>query len=149
MAHRGRAVGVDFSTEQLGLAAERAPNAAVVRGDIAALPFAAESFDAVVSLGVLMHLPNDEQDRALSELVRVLRPGSRLFVSDGAGAWVGENPDWMGAGVTMTWEITGIDAVVARLAEIGFEVLERTSTADELSDDDQATQGLALAELPE
>lgn len=143
----GRAVGIDFSTEQLRLAAERAPMAALVRGDIAALPFESDGFDAVVSLGVLMHLPNDEQDAALAEFARVLRPGSRLIVSDGAGSWAGENPDWLGAGVTMSWEITGIDVVAARLEAMGFEVLERTSTADELSEDDDATQGLALAEL--
>lgn len=146
LTSRGRAVGMDASSGQLELAAEAAPDAALVRGDVAALPFGADSFDAVVSLGVLMHLPNDEQDDAIVEFARVLRPGGRLLVSDGTGSWAGSNEDWLGADVTMTWEITGIDAVATALESAGFDLLERTRTADELADDDDASQGLALAE---
>ena len=43
------------------------------------LPFADESFDAVLCSGVLMHVA--DQPRALSEFVRVLRPGGRLVIS--------------------------------------------------------------------
>lgn len=147
LTDHSRAIGLDFSAEQLDLAAETAPEAAVVRGDTAALPFAADSFDAAVSLGVLMHLPDAVQDAAIGEFERVLRPGGRLLVSDGAGSWVGENPDWLGSGVTMTWEIAGIDAVATALEDVGFELLERTASRDELAEDDDASQGLLLAEL--
>lgn len=140
-------VGLDFSAEQLDIAVETAPEAAVVRGDTAALPFAADSFDAAVSLGVLMHLPGGVQDASIGEFARVLRPGGRLLVSDGAGSWVGENPDWLDSGVTMTWEIAGIDAVATELEGAGFELLDRTATTDELAEDDDASQELVLAEL--
>lgn len=147
LAERGRAIGLDFSPEQLDIAAETVPTAALVRGDLATLPFGPESFDAAVSLGVLMHLPNDEQAEAIAEFARVLRPGGRLLVSDGTGSWAGENPDWLGAGVTMTWEITGIDVVAGQLEAVGFEILAREESSDELAEDDDASQGLALAEL--
>jgi SAM-dependent methyltransferase len=147
LTDRCRAVGLDLSSKQLRLAARTAPDAALVRGDLAALPFGTDRFDVAVSLGVLMHLPDVEQDAALAEFARVLRPGGRLVVSDGTGAWRGEHDDWLADGVTMSWEITGIDAVLEGLEAVGFERLERTVTTDELAEDDDAGQGLALLEL--
>lgn len=53
--------------------------ARAVRGDAYALPFADDSFDAVIAAEVLEHLPEDE--RAMAELFRVLRPGGLLAVT--------------------------------------------------------------------
>lgn len=143
-----RGVGLDVSATQLALAAERAPGAALTRGDLATLPFADDAFDGVVSLGALLHVPNADQPAVLDEFARVLRPGGRLLVSDGTGEWVGENPDWLGAGVHMSWEITGIDAVAAGLAERGFAVLAREDSPDELAEEEnEAGSPLVLAAL--
>ena len=51
----------------------------VVRGDVYALPFADESFDCIIISEVLEHLHDD--DAAIRELSRVLKPGGRLAVS--------------------------------------------------------------------
>lgn len=144
-----RAVGLDLSREQLALARERTPAAALVRGDLAALPFADAAFDTVVSLGALLHVPNADQPAVLDEFARVLRPGGRVLVSDGAGEWAGDNPDWLGSGVPMTWEITGIDAVTAGLTDRGFAVLARADSPDELAEADDDGSPLVLAELVE
>jgi SAM-dependent methyltransferase len=48
---------------------------------LTALPSADATFDVVLCLDVLEHLPLDEQPRALAELVRVLRPGGELVLS--------------------------------------------------------------------
>lgn len=49
-------------------------------GDAQSLPYAADSFDAVVLVTVLGEIP--DQDRALAEIARVLRPGGRLVVGE-------------------------------------------------------------------
>jgi ubiquinone/menaquinone biosynthesis C-methylase UbiE len=49
-------------------------------GDAQALPYADDSFDAVVLITVLGEIP--DQDRALREVARVLRPGGRLVVGE-------------------------------------------------------------------
>jgi 2-polyprenyl-3-methyl-5-hydroxy-6-metoxy-1,4-benzoquinol methylase len=47
--------------------------------DVTRLPFKDNSFDVVICSEVLEHIPDD--DRALSELVRILKPGRILAVS--------------------------------------------------------------------
>ena len=47
--------------------------------DAAALPFSTSSFDAVIAMHVLHHVP--EPARAVDEMARVLRPGGRVVVT--------------------------------------------------------------------
>jgi ubiquinone/menaquinone biosynthesis C-methylase UbiE len=49
-------------------------------GDAQALPYGDASFDAAVLITVLGEIP--DQDRALSEIARVLKPGGRLIVGE-------------------------------------------------------------------
>jgi ubiquinone/menaquinone biosynthesis C-methylase UbiE len=49
-------------------------------GDAQALPYGDAGFDAVVLITVLGEIP--DQDRALSEIARVLKPGGRLIVGE-------------------------------------------------------------------
>lgn len=86
LAARGhRVTGIDFAPEMLALAKEKAASAeAPVRfehADAENLPFAAASFDLVITRHVLWTLPHPEA--AISEWQRVLRPGGRLTVIDG------------------------------------------------------------------
>jgi len=53
--------------------------ARTVRGDAYALPFEDESFDRVIAAEILEHLPEDE--KAMAELFRVLRPGGLITVT--------------------------------------------------------------------
>ena len=90
----GRAVGVDLwrPGDQSGNALESTRRNAVIEGvsdrvelhtaDIASLPFGEASFDVVTSNLVLHNLSSKAQRRALSEAVRVLRPGGRLLIAD-------------------------------------------------------------------
>jgi SAM-dependent methyltransferase len=52
----------------------------LTQADIARLPFESDSFDAVVSMDVIVHFPRGEEHRAFKELTRVLKPGGLLAV---------------------------------------------------------------------
>ncbi len=61
----------------------------VVHGDGAAMPFAADSFSAVVAFTMLHHVPTVAlQDRLLAEARRVLRPGGVFAGFDGVGSFL-------------------------------------------------------------
>ena len=62
-------------------AAERGlTNVDPTQGDATALPYDDDSVDAVVLTAVLGEIP--DQDAALREIARVLRPGGRLVVGE-------------------------------------------------------------------
>jgi SAM-dependent methyltransferase len=70
--------GLELDETTLEQARTRCPGARLVRGDACELPFEDRSFDLVVCLEVLEHLP--EPARALRELKRVARSGCLLSV---------------------------------------------------------------------
>ena len=87
LAARGhRATGIDFAPAMVARAREKAATQGLAarfeQGDAENLPYPNGSFDLVISRHVLWTLPHPEA--ALDEWLRVLRPGGRLAVIDGA-----------------------------------------------------------------
>jgi len=78
--------GVEISPDGIRLARTRG-RAPLVQGSVSSLPFADESFDAVVSIDVLCHAAVDER-LAIAEAARVLKPGGRLLVQVPAFDWL-------------------------------------------------------------
>lgn len=72
---------VDFSRRSLAVLKRRLPEASTAAADIRALPFADESFDAVLCANALQHLNAEGHARAAGELLRVLKRGGRFAVS--------------------------------------------------------------------
>ncbi|WP_135534272.1 class I SAM-dependent methyltransferase [Halostella pelagica] len=140
------AVGLDFSGEQLRLATENAPRAALVQGDMAALPFEDDAFDAVTAYHSLIHVPLSEHQRVIDEFARVLKPGSPLLVSEGHVEWEGSNPDWLDSGAAMEWHIAGSEATREQIREAGFTVLDEWSVADTCAEEEGAQKPFFLAE---
>ena len=74
-------VAVDLVPELLAAARASAPaNVGFVEGDAARLPFERGEFDLACSRRTIHHLARPEL--AVAELVRVTRPGGRVFVDD-------------------------------------------------------------------
>jgi SAM-dependent methyltransferase len=74
----GRVVSADFSPLALQFSRRRGLTT-LVGADAMQLPFAAAKFDALVTMDVLEHLPDDQ--KALCEFYRVLKPGGRVFAT--------------------------------------------------------------------
>ena len=129
------ATGLDFSRAQLELAAENAPRASLVQGDMTRLPVCDGAFDAITAYHSLIHVPSDEHRAVLDEFARVLRPGGRVLLSEGPGEWSGTNPDWLESGVEMQWHIAGADATREHLRNAGFAVVDERGADDTLTED--------------
>src|SRR5215831_13953862 len=64
-------------------------NISVIQGDAAALPFSSGTFSAAIAILMLHHLKSPElQDRAFSEIYRVLRPGGVFLAFDIPNGWI-------------------------------------------------------------
>src|SRR5687767_12507607 len=72
--------GFDFSPVAVQFCHERGLDN-VVRGSITEIPYADRTFDIVISCDVLNDAGTDDEARALSEILRVLKPGGRVFLN--------------------------------------------------------------------
>ncbi len=84
LAERGRLTGVDISREQLRRARARLPAATLVHADVTRLELEPASFDAVVALYVLNHVPRAQLGPLLRRAAGWLRPGGLFLASFGA-----------------------------------------------------------------
>jgi SAM-dependent methyltransferase len=85
VGHRGHVTGVDMTPAMLAKARAAAAemglsNVEFVEGEAEQLPFADESFDVVISNGVIDLIP--DKDAVFSELYRVLVSGGRMQIAD-------------------------------------------------------------------
>jgi arsenite methyltransferase len=81
----GRVIGIDMTPQMLAKARAAAAelgaaNVEFVEAEAERLPFADESFDVVISNGVIDLIP--DKDAVFAELYRVLAPGGRLQIAD-------------------------------------------------------------------
>jgi SAM-dependent methyltransferase len=146
-------VGIDQSSEMLSLARKRGTLSPMVSGEVQNLPFRDESFKCVSAVTVIQHIPSQEQVRALSEMVRVLRPGGYLFLIElirGHGLHVFSRlpEDWIGQVSALGHEYflfdRGFVYSVQKLRSLaGYAVSEDSSSQSGRAGGDHELPGLA------
>jgi cyclopropane fatty-acyl-phospholipid synthase-like methyltransferase len=122
LSRRFTVTGVDISHAQIRLARANVPAAELICGDFSTLFFDTGSFDGVVALYAIIHLPREQHARLLGRIAGWLRPGGLLLAVLGAAdspGWVGE---WLGEQVFFG----GYDAEENRrlVRAAGFELLD-------------------------
>jgi SAM-dependent methyltransferase len=123
LSERFDVVGADISRGQLGLARRLVPKATFVRADMCSLAFKPASFDAIVALYSIIHVPREEHEALLERLHDFLRPGGRLMVVLGARAWEGTETNWLDLGAEMFWSHFDADTGTALVERSGFRPL--------------------------
>lgn len=86
LAAYGETSGIDLNPLAVGYAARISQR--VAQASVQQLPFPADAFDLVTSFDVLYHLAVTNDEAALRECARVLRPGGLLLVRVPAYNWL-------------------------------------------------------------
>ncbi len=123
LAGRHRLLGVDISPKQIERAQERVPNATFRCADAGSLELEPVSFDAIVSLYMLGHVPRAEQAPLLDSIASWLRAGGYLLATMGTANAVDEvDDDWLGA--PMFFASFGEAENRRMLGDAGFDLVE-------------------------
>ncbi|MGM0718693.1 MAG: methyltransferase domain-containing protein [Halobacteriota archaeon] len=134
VTENGSVTGVDMTPEQVEKANDLAAyngfhNVNFRQGYIEDLPFEDESFDAVISNGVINL--SSEKDRVFEEAHRVLRPGGRLALSDIISEQqlpesIKNDADLWAACIGGAEQIDSYTDVIETAGFVGIEVRENT-----------------------
>ena len=134
-------VGLDISRSGLELATEVVGPGKLVQGDMASLPFAADSFDAVTAYHSVFHVPRDEHPEVYEEFRRVLRPGGRLLMTLPGGRYETVRHGWMGG--SMFFSTPGRNRTLSQLCRSGFVDLSTENASDPLGTEAEFVFGTA------
>lgn len=120
LARRHRLTCVDASTAQLRLARGAVSGAAFVQADMTELARPPASFDAVIALFSIPHVPRDEHPALLRQIAGWLCPGGLFLATLGVSEHAGVlDPDWLG--VPMYASSLGHERYLELLPEVGLE----------------------------
>lgn len=115
---------VDISAGQVALARRLVQGAAFLRSDMSSLAFRPGTFDAIIALYSIIHVPREEHEPLLQRLFALLQPGGRLLAVLGRDEWVGREPDWLVPGVEMYWSHFDADTNQHMVERAGFRTLD-------------------------
>ncbi len=117
-----RVTGVDVSEVQVERARQLVPYGVFVCGDLCEVAFAEATFDAVVFLYAIIHVPVEQHEGLLLRIARWLRPGGVLLLTAGSHAWTGSEAGWLGTSATMWWSQADTSSYALWLREAGLVV---------------------------
>jgi cyclopropane fatty-acyl-phospholipid synthase-like methyltransferase len=123
IAERHRATGIDLSSAQIEAAARSVPEARLFHADVSACDFGHGSFDAIVALYVLEHIPRENHRQLIARFFRWLRPGGYLLFTTEPS----EDPGTVGEWLDEPMFFSQFDqATTRRIVEgVGFELLDQ------------------------
>lgn len=117
-------VGIDISRKMLELAKEKVPNVEFLRQDMRSLDFPRETFDGVLALYSIIHVPRKYHPGIFKKINRVLKPKGIAMISVGGTNlenYLDEN--WMNWGSRMYWSHFDLGTNLNLLKKAGFDII--------------------------
>ena len=115
--------GVDISDVQIQRARHLVPGARFIRADATTLRLPPGSFEAVVALYSVIHMPLTAQPALLRSVASWLVEDGLLLLSAGWNEWTGSDDGWLGGETTMWWSHADVATYRRWLRQAGFVVL--------------------------
>lgn len=120
-----RVTGADISEVQIERARKLVPDADFILADAMTIEFPVASFDAVICLYALIHLPLGAQPVLLRRIAGWLRPAGWLLMTAGQDAWTGTEDCWLGGPALMWWSQADATTYADWLEQAGLEIVEQ------------------------
>jgi SAM-dependent methyltransferase len=116
--------GVDISPVQIENAQKNVRNVIFMVKDMTSLTYPANSFDGIIALYSIIHIPLDEQYGLLQKIFQWLQPNGFFLCTVGAKKWTGTEDDWILKDITMYWSHADTVTYSDWFEKIGFGNLE-------------------------
>jgi SAM-dependent methyltransferase len=113
-------IGSDYLLTPLLTLAEKMPELPILQFDVRHCPLTGDCIDAITALNVLEHIDQDEE--ALSQIYRILRPGGVAHIEVPAGPELFDIYDEL----LLHHRRYRLHDLVAMVRRVGFEVLKKT-----------------------
>jgi 2-polyprenyl-3-methyl-5-hydroxy-6-metoxy-1,4-benzoquinol methylase len=114
--------GVDISDVQVERARRLVPAGTFIRADATVVELPPQSFDAIVCLYSLIHMPLAAQPGLLRRAAGWLRPAGWLLAVTGHSAWTGTEDNWLGGPAPMRWSQADAGTYRSWLEQAGLQV---------------------------
>jgi len=115
-------IGLDFARQGLALASDAVPDAALVQGDMTAIPLQSETVDAITAYHAVFHVRMADHPTVYREFARVLRPGGLVLTTVGTSRYETTRRGWLGSDESMFFSTPGRERTCEQLREAGFEI---------------------------
>ncbi len=130
--------GIDIAENHILIAQNNVKTGTFITGDYTKYKFNNNSFDAVVSLYSLFHIPREEHEEVIVMIYGYLRANGLLLITTGVEDTDGtEIDDDFCGNVKMAWSSYGADRYRDLLKSSGFQIIKSDNEADFGGGDEQ------------
>ncbi|MBD3227536.1 MAG: methyltransferase domain-containing protein [Candidatus Lokiarchaeota archaeon] len=121
LTERGiKVTGIDISTTMINLARENTPEATFIKMDINDIRFDEDSFDGLISVYTLFHIPRKNHLKIFKRFYEILKQGGVLVINTGVSESEGMSNFF---GVQMFWSNYNPEKTLKLVKEGGFSIL--------------------------
>ncbi len=113
--------GIDISQKHINIARKNVPQAKYIKGDLSNIDFESGSFDAVVSLYAIFHIPREEHKHLFEKIYIILKEKGPILVTMGMNGMLMAVEEWIGS--EMAWSSYSIEENKKLIQEAGFRLL--------------------------
>ncbi len=121
LTQRGiKVTGIDLSETMLNLARKMVPNAEFIKMDMNELEFKENTFDGIVSVFALFHVPKKNHLDIFRKFFEILKPEGILLINTGISESEGKNNFF---GVPMFWSNFNPKTTLELVKKAGFSII--------------------------
>ena len=115
-----KVTGIDLSDTMLHLARKNVPTAEFIKNDMNELEFKENTFDGVVSVFALFHVPKENHFDIFKKIFEILKPEGILLINTGISESEGKSRFF---GVPMFWSNFSPNITLNLVKKAGFSIL--------------------------